>query len=95
MARAVGDHVFNGGISALAEITGYTLQKGCDYYIFQGCDGVFDVMSSNHVGYFIYRSQQLGIPLDTIIKNLVAAAIETFHSGDNVTALLKKIRIPS
>ncbi len=92
VARAVGDHEVT-GVIANPKITCYALEDFVGGYVVLACDGLYDVATTNEVGYAVDRLTAQGFSPDEIAQRLVSAAIGN-GSKDNVTTLVVKLPAP-
>jgi serine/threonine protein phosphatase PrpC len=93
VARAIGNRQVPPFLSARCKVTERILNPGEKSILIQTCDGVPDVMTTNHTGYFFHqRNLQYRESLEKTTVSLVAAALATFGSDDNVTAIARSIR---
>jgi serine/threonine protein phosphatase PrpC len=91
-ARAFGDPQITGK-SALPKITNHELIRGRSYSLYQFCDGVTDVLTTDLIAKFMQERQgKLGESLHGAIVSLIQAAI-TLGSKDNVTVVARKIKL--
>ncbi len=89
VARALGDHGFEGGVSARGKVTCEELQEG-DYYVIQACDGIWDVASTKQVGELAQHLIKQGLPLAQVAALIAKAAYQT-GSGDNLSVVVRKL----
>ena len=91
--RALGDLHFLGLVSARAIVTEYTLPEGNagrNYFLFQGCDGVFDVASTRQVAALTKAQLNAGSTPVQAAMTVTRAALAN-RTEDNLTVIVKKI----
>ncbi len=90
-ARAIGDHVFEGAVTARPKITKFTLPyDSSGHKLVQCCDGVFDVGSTNEVGSLVYSLRKKDYGNEEISREIVEAALVN-KSGDDITAVVTSL----
>ncbi|MGI4850054.1 MAG: PP2C family serine/threonine-protein phosphatase [Janthinobacterium lividum] len=97
VARSVGDHYLDGHISARPKITQVDLCRmlpatapagtSVTCHIFHGCDGVFDVASSQQVGKPIRQGLAENKPPLQLVIDAVISSYKS-RSSDNLSAML-------
>ncbi len=90
-ARAIGDHEFEGAVTARPKITKFLLPDDFSgYTVVQCCDGVFDVGSTNEVGNLVYSLRNTGYSSEEIAREIVEAALVN-KSMDDITAVVTSL----
>lgn len=89
VARSLGDHGLEGGVSARPKITKFSRPPGGweGWSHVQCCDGVFDVASSKQVGRYVQQQKEAGKSSEEIASGLVKVAFAA-RSGDNLSAMI-------
>ena len=100
VARALGDGLITSGRSKTTRITREILEavldrpldEGEKVYLGQGCDGVFDVASTEQVGRLVAGQLAMGHTCARVAADVVSAAIWA-GTSDNVTFVLRETRL--
>ncbi|KAH8073830.1 Sigma factor PP2C-like phosphatase [Aureococcus anophagefferens] len=96
VSRALGDFAFKSppdappAVSCEPDITEVQLRDGDDFLLI-GCDGLYDVLTSEEAVDFARDQLRAGRPLDAAALNLVHHAIDDRDSRDNVSVILAKL----
>lgn len=91
VARALGDHILMGGVSARPKIVKYQLPKDATgYTLVQCCDGVFDVATSDQVGQLVRYAHEANLDTKDIAQLVVASAYLA-RSMDNLSAIVRTL----
>jgi len=90
VSRAFGNYEFKESnfLSSEPEIREVTLTADVEFLVV-GCDGLYEQFSNEEIGSFIKNGLGIGKPLETVVDELVAEAIDR-GSEDNITVIVVK-----
>jgi len=93
VSRALGDADFKNTLPVVSncpEISEMLLQES-DEFVVMGCDGLWDVMTSQEAVDFVRVRIKQGIALEKISSELVQYSINDRRSMDNVSVIIAKL----